>query len=187
MAKLIIALLGPIASGKGVTEKYLCKKYKATSYKFSSPLRSILATLNIEASRENLQNLSYDLRNRFGEDILAKVIANSTILADSEIIVIDGARRLADVSSLLKLPQFRLISITADSKIRYSRVCARNENSGDSSKTLAEFEADERRESEQEIASLSKASHYEITNEADLLSLYRQIDNIFAKIKTYEQ
>lgn len=187
MAKLIIALLGPIASGKGVTEEYICRKYKATSFKFSSPLRSVLNTLNIEASRENLQNLSLDLRNRFGKDLLAKVIASSASLADSEIVVIDGARRLADISSLLKLPEFKLISIKANSKIRYNRVCARNENSGDKTKTLTQFKSDEKRESERDILKLSEISHYEIINESDIGSLYRQIDNIFAKIKTYEQ
>lgn len=187
MAKLIIALVGPIASGKGVAESYICEKYHATSFKFSTPLREVLAILNIEPSRKNLQNLSLDLRNRFGKDLLANTIACSASRSNSEIVVIDGVRRLADISSLLKLPEFKLISIKARSKIRYKRVCARNENTGDDKKTFTQFQDDENQESELGIKEVVEIADYEIINESDLLSLYRQIDNIFAKIKTYEK
>ena len=185
MAKLIIALVGPIASGKGLTQEYISKNYQASSFKFSSPLRSVLDTLQLEPSRENLQHLSLDLRNRFGKDLLAKIIAHSARLAQTDVVVIDGVRRLADISELLNLPEFKLISIEANSNIRHKRVCARNENSGDKDKTLTQFESDEKRESERDIKKLSEISHYKIINEADIDSLYRQIDNIFAKIKTY--
>ncbi len=185
MAKLIIALVGPIASGKGVTEEYISKNYQASSFKFSRPLRSVLEILQLEPSRENLQNLSLDLRNRFGEDLLAKIIARSAKLAQNDIVVIDGVRRLADISELLNHPEFKLISIEANSSVRHQRVCARNENTGDRDKTLAQFESDEKRESERDIKKLSEISHYKIINEDDIASLYRQIDNIFAKIKTY--
>ena len=185
MAKLIIALVGPIASGKGLSEEYICQKYQAKSFKFSSPLRSVLNTLGIEINRENMQNLSSDLRARFGKDLLARTVASFAIKEKAELVVIDGVRRMADISQLSKLDNFKLISIDASSKIRYQRVKMRNENVGDDKKSFKDFITEENRESEREIRSVMEKAHYRIINEADIPSLYRQIDNIFAKINTY--
>jgi len=61
MPKLIIGLVGPLASGKGVVKDYICEKYQAKSYKFSNTIRDVLKRLHIPISRENMQNISVDL------------------------------------------------------------------------------------------------------------------------------
>lgn len=187
MPKLIIGLVGPLASGKGVVKEYLCKKYNAKSYKFSSPIRDILRRIHTVDSRENMQNMSYDLRKRFGEDILAKTIAKDAKEDKSDVIVIDGARRLADITHLQPLPEFKLISIDADIENRFKRVKQRKENPGDSEKTLDEFKADELREAEQEIPKVMAISNYQIDNNSDFSNLYGQIDKIIAKMNSYDK
>ncbi len=178
MAKLIIGLVGPIASGKDVTKKYLEQKYNAKNCKFSTPLRDILNRLFVETSRNNLIDLSTMLRQRYGEDLLAKVIANDASLLDSDIVVIDGVRRPADIEHLSKLPHFKLVKIDADPKIRYERMKLRNENIGDSEKTYDEFMEDHNRETEATIPEVMSKADFSIDNNGTLEDLYRKIDEI---------
>ena len=186
MPKLIIGLVGSLASGKGVAKDYICQKYQAKSYKFSNPIRSVLKRLHIPISRENMQNISLDLRTRFGEDLFAKIIAKDVKEDETDVIVIDGVRRLADIIHLQPLAEFKLISVTADMEIRYQRVKERNENEGDKLKTLEQFQADENRETELTIPKVMAISDYSLDNNGNLEELYRQIDIIFAKITNYE-
>src|SRR3990167_736894 len=54
MAKTILGLVGPIASGKDTVKKYLEKKYSALGCRFSSILRDVLERINLPNSRENM-------------------------------------------------------------------------------------------------------------------------------------
>lgn len=182
MPKAIIGLTGKIASGKEVVKKYLEKKYGATSYKFSGPLRDVLKRLHLPINRENLQDLSLDLRNRFGSDILARVITTDAQEDEHDIVIIDGVRRLDDIKHLHPLPEFLLLSVDADIKTRYERMLLRNENAGDANKTFEQFLEDCNREAEKEIPQAMAAANYQIDNNGDFAALYEQLDKIIAKI-----
>jgi dephospho-CoA kinase len=183
MSKIIIGLVGPLASGKEVVKKYIEENYQAKSYKFSNSLRDILNRIYIPITRENLQNLSLNLRNLFGQDLLAKIITQDAQNDKHDIVIIDGARRLSDISHLQKLDNFKLISIDADLEIRYKRMCERNENEGDNKKTFTEFLEDNNREAEKEIPQVMAAAHFHIDNNQDFNNLYKQINEIMTKIK----
>ena len=73
--KIIIGLVSKIAAGKGTVTKYLQDKYGASAYRFSTMLRDALNRLYVEINRKNMQKLSTILRQNFGEDLMAKVIA----------------------------------------------------------------------------------------------------------------
>jgi len=182
MSKLIIGLVGPLASGKGVVKKYLEDRHGAISYKFSDILRDILNRLNLPASRENLQNLSTNLRSIFGNDILARAMAHDTKKDNQNLVIIDGVRRLADVLPLINDPDFKLVAITADSKLRYERMLLRNENPGDANKTYAEFLVDCEKEADKHIPETMTHANYHLDNNRDLAHLYAQIDNLLIKI-----
>jgi len=183
MPKIILGLVGPLASGKEVSKKYLEEKHGAHSYRFSKMLRDILNRLYLPISRENMQNLSLDLRNRFGSDTFAKVIAEEAKGDAGEIVVIDGVRRLDDIAHLKNIPGFCLVSIDADPEIRYKRMLSRNENSGDSQKTFADFLADGAKEAELEIPTVMKAAKYHLDNNGSLPDLYKQLDALIAQEK----
>ncbi|MGE5425769.1 MAG: hypothetical protein ACM3PZ_01715 [Bacillota bacterium] len=183
MARFVLGFVGRLASGKAVCQKYLGEKYGAKSARFSTPLRDIMDRLYLPATREGLQGLSLDLRNRFGADILSRVIAEDALKNDSEIVVIDGVRRLEDISSLKDIPGFYLISIEADPNTRYERMKQRNENAGDAEKTYPEFLADENREAEQQIPETMAAASFHLDNNGDLENLESQLDNLIEEIK----
>jgi len=183
MPKLILGFVGKLASGKAVCQQYISNKHDAGSAKFSTALRDILNRLYLPISRENMQNLSLDLRTRFGGNILAQVITEDVKNNPHEIVVIDGVRRLDDISSLKDLPNFHLISIDASPEIRYERMKLRNENEGDDKKTFADFEEDGKREAELQIPEVMAAAKFNLDNNGTLDQLYNQIDKILEEIQ----
>lgn len=180
MSKIIIGLVGQIACGKGSVKEYIAKKYNSQDCRFSTPLRDVLKRLDIAESRENLQKLSTILRDGFGEDLLAKVIAFDASKLDSDIVIIDGVRRMADIKYLKDLSNFYLVKIEVDPKIRYERLKARNENKGDSEKTFEQFLADQNNEADREIPSVMESTKWGINNEGTVEDLYKQVDNLLS-------
>jgi len=182
MNKIILGFVGPIASGKGTVCQYLKEKRKANIYRFSTILRDILNRIYVEQSRDNLQNLSLDLRKRFGDDILASTIAEDVGNDSSKIIAVDGVRRNPDIRYLKEMPNFYLVSINADQKTRYERIIKRSENSDDTEKTFEKFQQDEKEEAEQQIAEVAKTAKFKIDNNGSIDKLHEQIEDILKKI-----
>jgi len=183
MAKIILGFVGEIASGKGTATEYLKKKYSAPVYRFSTMLRDVLQRLHLEINRDNLQEISKLLRAKFGQDLMAKVVAKDVEKDSAPAIAIDGVRRIADIKYLKELPGFHLVYLTADEKIRYDRLVKRGENTDDKEKTFAQFQKDQQAEAEQEILATAKTAEFTINNNGTIEKLYQQIDDIIKKIK----
>jgi len=182
MTKIILGLVGSLASGKETTKNYLAKNYKAKDCRFSSILRDAMNRTSIPTSRENIQKFSTILRENFGENLLAKAIANDASKLDADVVVVDGVRRFTDIEHLTKLPNFFLIKIDADPKIRYERMVKRNENEGDNKKTFEEFLNDHDAEADRQIPEVMKSAKYSIDNSGTFEELYKQIDFLLKKI-----
>ena len=183
MSKIILGFAGLMASGKDVSKKYLMEKYGANSYRFSTMLRDILNRLYLPINRENMQNLSTDIRTRFGADTMSRVIAEDVKNDNNDIVVVEGIRRLADISVLKDFPNFYLISIEADSRLRYDRMIKRNENIGDAEKSYEEFMADHKKEAETQTPIVMETAKFKIDNSGTLDDLYKQIDKIIFTIR----
>lgn len=183
MPNIIIGLTGKPVAGKTTIASYLQEKYDAQVFRFSTVLRQILELLGQPITRRELQNLSTLLRQRYGEDVLAKSIALKTDTAASSLVVVDGIRRIMDLKYLQENKNFALIRIVADPEIRFQRLNQRQENADDQQKTLAEFLEDEKQEAEQEISRVMQQARFEIINNSSFNNLYQQIDKI---IKTLQ-
>lgn len=176
MAKKIIGFAGEMVCGKTTAAQYLIEKYGATSYRFSTILRDVADRLHLEHSRSNLATLSTILRENFGQDLLAKAVAQDVAETDAEVIVIDGVRRLEDIRYLSEMPEFALVYINADLNTRYERVTKRRENADDATKTLEEFKEDNAAEAEREIPELKKHARLGIDNMGSLEEFYERLD-----------
>lgn len=183
MSKVIIGLVGQIASGKDITKKYIIQKYGAESVKFSQIVRDILVRLDLPETRENMSATSLGLRNIFGEDIFAKVITNDIKSFDSDIIIVDGVRRMEDIEFLKNLPEFSLVSVDALPEIRYQRMKTRNENPGDAEKTFEDFLNQQLLETEMTIAGVMKEAQYQLTNNTTLEDFQKDIDNLLTELQ----
>lgn len=183
MPKLIIGLVGKIASGKGTIASYLTQKYQAEVFGFSTPLRDVLKRLYQEASRPNMANLSSSLRELFGQDLLSRTITQDLQQAKSDIAVLDGIRRLPDIEGAKKLPNFKLVQVVTEEKHRYERLIKRHQNPDDATKTFEDFLADEQKEADRGIPEIMTLAEYTINNDGDLESLHQRVDELLEKLK----
>lgn len=179
--KKIIGLVGLIACGKGTVAKYIAEKYQAGTYRFSTILRDVLKRIYLPESRDNMINLSETLRQTFGQNILAKVITDDVVNDPKEVIVVEGIRRLEDIEYLKQLPNFTLVEISADPKIRYQRLTARGENSDDETKTYEQFLEDHQKSTEITIPTVIELATEHIFNNGSRDELAQQIDQLLKK------
>lgn len=180
MAKIILGLAGEIACGKGTIARYAAQKYGAKTVRFSTILRDILSCLYLEQSRTNMQILSTVLRQNFGEDLFTKAVARDVEKETSEITVIDGIRRLADISYLENCRKFKLAYIEADVIKCYERLVKRKENFGDGCKSFDDFRRERESESEIQIKNLKEIADFLIDNNGTFEDLYGQTDKILS-------
>lgn len=183
MSKLILGFVGHLASGKDASKKYLEEKYGASSHRFSTMLRDILNRIYVPINRQNLQDLSLDLRNRFGSDTLARVIAEDVNNDTHEVIIIDGIRRMDDIVNLKNVAGFYLISIEAKEQNRFERMKNRNENVGDAKKSFEDFINDGKKEAELEIPLVMSHARFTINNDGSFDDLHKQIDEIIINLQ----
>lgn len=182
MSQYIIGLVGRQGSGKGTVAKILAEKYGAELFRFSAILGDVLDRIAIERTRDNMIKISEALRTSFGEDVLAYAIEKDAINSTSDIVVIDGIRRIDDIAALEPLPQFRLIEISASAKVRYDRMTQRGEKSGENEMTWDEFMAQEQAPTELSIPSVVARAWKTIENDGSAEELAIKIDELVKQL-----
>lgn len=179
--KIILGLAGEMTSGKGTIAKYIVDEYHGSSYRFSDMLRDIACRMHLKENRENLQKISTLFRENFQDNILSSVIAKDVENDSHEIIAIDGVRRLADISDLTKLNNFKLVYIETPIEKCFERITKRGENIDDAKKTFKEFKKDHEEEAESKIRELKEHADYVIDNSGNFEDLYKKIDKIICR------
>ena len=182
MNKTIIGLVGEIASGKDTVAQYLKEKYNSETVGFSKPLRDFLDRLYLPQTRENMVWLGHDLRQRFGEHVLAYAITKEAEAIDKPFICLPNVRTFGDIEFFKKMPNFILVQIFADQKTRYERLIKRSQNSDDQTKTWEQFLADAQLPTEISIREVAKEAKYTIDNNGNFKELYRQVNELIEKI-----
>lgn len=181
--KIIFGVTGEMASGKGVIAKYLNEKYGARTYKYSSLLRELLDTADIDKSRKNLAVLGTKVRQMFGRYAMTDVLIWRVLNSEEEMVVVEGIRHKDEVEAWKRLNNFVLVAVDTDAKIRYERLTSRNENSGDAQKSFEEFAADSELGTEVEIVDTIAAADEKINNNGTLEEFLAQIDALVEKYK----
>jgi dephospho-CoA kinase len=181
MPKVVFGFTGLIASGKGTVAHYMEDTHHASTYRFSTMLRDILDRIYVPQSRDTMIKLSESLRGLFGEDVMAKTMAHDVEKDETQIILVDGIRRLADIEHLKNLPHFVLVEIFADSELRYQRLTQRGENADDASKTYEQFLEDHLRSTEMTIPDVIALARERINNNGTQEDLHRQLDELVKK------
>jgi dephospho-CoA kinase len=183
MNKVILGLAAELAGGKGTVAKYIVENYSGSSYRFSTMLRDILSRIYLPDSRENMQKLSTILRQNFGEDTLAKVMAEDVKKDDHGVVAVDGVRRPADIKYLKEIPGFKLVYIETGIENRFERIRKRGENPDDVTKTLEQFKKDQKGEADAQIRNMKEHADFIVDNNGAFENLYKQIDEIILKIQ----
>lgn len=181
--KIILGLVGEIASGKDTVAAYLKKNYGAETVSFSQPLRDILDRIFLPQTRENMADLGAALRGTFGQDLISKIIASEVKASKKKIIVLPNVRLESDLIYLKKEPGFIMINIETDIKKRFERIKKRGQNADDKNKTWAGFLKDAKLPTEIKIKELAKKCQHKIDNNGTREELKKQVDALVKKIK----
>lgn len=179
--KVIFGFTGLPACGKGTAAKYFEEKYGARTFRFSTMLRDLLDRIYLPQTRDNMIKMSEIIRGTFGEDTMARVIAKDAEQATTDIIVVEGIRRMADIEHLSKLPNFVLVEIFADIEKRLERIRARRENPDDATKTMEQFKADHQRSTELTILDVIKVATEHLDNNGTVEELHKNLENLCLK------
>ncbi len=179
--KLVLVFAGLPGSGKDTCADYLHKKYGADIFSYTTVLNDLVGRLYLEKNRDNLIKMSECVREKFGDDILAKIIAKDIEKSPSNFIVISNARRVSDVKYASALPGYVLIKVVVDIKIRYERVHGRAQRADDHKKTFEEFEAEHQRSTELSIAELAAQATERVNNNGTPAELEKQLDALARK------
>ena len=119
---MIIGLTGKYAAGKGTAANVLMELGYAY-HSLSDILRDELKERGVAESREALLAVGNELRHADGPGALAKRLLPQL---EHGLHLVDSIRNPLEVVELRKLPNFLLIGIDADSKVRFQRLRARN-------------------------------------------------------------
>lgn len=147
---MIIGLTGKNAAGKGEIAAHL-KDKGFVSFSLSNALRDEATSQGLDHSRETLIRLGTEMREKFGNGILAKRIKEKISKLknkDKANFVIDSIRNPGEIKELRKNKDFILVAVHADAKIRFQRLLRRG-RVGDA-KTFEEFLEHENKENNNE-------------------------------------
>lgn len=178
MPNLIIGLVGTAGSGKSHVATCLRERYGGRIFKFSEYLSQVLDILAIPKSRDNLIKLSIALRNEFGENALAYAVARGVMAKGTTLAIVDGIRRVDDVAPLEPLPNFVLVAIDADPRLRFERMKRRGEKAGESLLTWEQFMMEEKAPTEITIPQVIARATVRLTNEGTVAELEKKIDDL---------
>ena len=128
MTKTVLAIVGPMAAGKGTFIEILRKKgFESSST--SDRIREEIIRRGLKITRDYLTEVANDLRSKFGNDILSKRTAEYLGTAKSDYFVIDSIRNPKEIEFFKSQYDMRVVAITADQRIRYERFIERKTNS----------------------------------------------------------
>jgi len=186
VTSIIFGLTGKNASGKGTVAEIL-KEKEFLYHSLSDSLRDELKLLKRDETRENLIDIGNELRKHGGPGVLADKLIPKLNSESNHIV--DSIRNPLEVLSLKKessLRRFFLISVDANAKLRYDRLCSRGRiGDTDSWETFIEQEKQEENNddpSKQQLSKTMKMADFEIDNSGTLEDLKIEVNKIIASL-----
>jgi dephospho-CoA kinase len=183
----IVAFVGLAGAGKSASVDYVTEKGYPKVY-FGGVVLDAMTAAGIELNEENEKQFREELRQKEGNDFVAKrIIKQIHDLIDSgqHRIIADGLYSWTEYKALKhEFPgEFTIVAVVTKKTLRHRRLLTRPV------RPLTQTEADERDYAE--IENLEKggpiaiADHY-IINDGDLEKLYDQIDKTLNEIDFYK-
>ena len=186
LKSIVFGLTGKNASGKGTVAEIL-KKKNFTYHSLSDSLRDELKSLKKEETRENLIDIGNELREKGGPGVLADKLMPKLNSENNHIV--DSIRNPLEVISLRKetlLRRFFLISVDANARLRYDRLCSRGRiGDTDSWEKFVEQEKKEENNDDpnkQQLSRTMEMADYSIDNSGTLEELEAQVNRIISSL-----
>ena len=183
----VIGLVGPTSSGKGtVAQMFRERGYEY--YSLSDRIREELTSRGLPITRQWLQDLGDELRQKFGEAVLAERTVRKINMSEGRKIVIDSIRHPAEARFLKGALKATIVGVDALADIRWRRFQERGRDTN--VKTIEEFLALDARETQEpdepykiDVTGCLKLADFTITNEGTPDDLMNEVGRFFKETK----
>ncbi|MFX1259252.1 MAG: AAA family ATPase [Promethearchaeota archaeon] len=129
---------------------------------------------------ENLGKIAKGLRNKDGEEIIAKKCVELIKTFKSDIIFVDGVRSITEINVFRKFWNFPLIAIDIDEKTRFKRLYDRARS--DDPKTIKDLRERDEREILFGLKDIIENAEYKIKNNSTIEDLQKKTRRIVLEI-----
>ncbi|MEM1535399.1 MAG: AAA family ATPase [Candidatus Pacearchaeota archaeon] len=182
LVKLVIGIIGTIASGKGTVTSYLVKKHKFKRIVMGNLVRAIARSEGIAPTRENLHNLQARYRAKDPGYFIKKAIAKIKASKHNKWVV-DGLRNPEDAHLLKKAFNAKIIFVDAPIALRWER--ARKRRRGKEKEiSLDEFKKIENEENKIFHFNITKRyADFKLMNNTTKEDLWKNTEKILKKLK----
>lgn len=137
MKRIIIGVVGPIASGKGYLADYL-KGRGFFALTLSDRIREEADRRGLPRTRDNLVAIGNEWRHEFGLDILAKK-SLALVTKQTKLIVIEGIRNPGEIAFLKDFWGALIVGVDAPEELRLRLYLERAKLRGEDTATEDEF------------------------------------------------
>ncbi len=180
---MIIGLTGKNCGGKDEVAKFLVSKKGFEHFSLSDMIREECKERGLSIERENLIAVGNELREEFGNGVLAERAISKFRLGYD--FVVSSIRHPAEVQTLRTRRDFFFINVYSDENTRFDRMKKRK-RPGDP-KTFKAFKEMEEREarntgSGQDLEGCIELADLNLVNDSTLEVLYKKVDK---KLKEY--
>lgn len=181
---IIIGITGTIGAGKGTVVDYLVSIYQFRHYSARDLLKEEAIKLGLPLNRDSYTIIANTLRQNHSPSFVIDKLFEAA-KKNGNNAVIESIRTLGEIQSLRLKEHFLLLSVDAQSELRYQRICLRNSETDKIS--YQEFLKNEEREisstdpNKQNLLACIREADEKIINNGNVIELHQQIDKIMQK------
>ena len=173
-----ISFTGLARCGKDTAADYIVKKYGFHKLVMSDELALELAKQGKEDTKMNLALMGQELREKLGDDIVAKMVFEKAKKNEWKKVVFVGPRSISEIEFFKeKIPDFKLVAIKAGEGKRFGR---KSRKDGQTKETF--FERDEHDSTEFELDKVIAMTTHTIENNSTIDEFQRAIDGLMQNI-----
>lgn len=184
----VIGLTGTMGSGKNSVKQIIMQRFSCYHMTLSDVIRGEIEKKKGRLDRTKLQDMGNEMRQKYGNHILA-MLAVEYLPRDKDMIIVDGIRNPGEVEYLKKKfgDDFILVAVDAPTEVRFQRLKERNDPKDP--QTIEEFKAADARDKGkeeppygQQVGACVKMADFKVTNAGTLTQLEQEVAAVMQKI-----
>jgi uridine kinase len=191
--KLVIGIVGAPLAGKETCANlletlFIEDGYSVSRHTFSEILRATLDLWDIPHGRDNEQKMAIimNAETGFGDGALSRAMRRRLMEDTADVTILDGVRWLGDETMIRSLAddgiKTVMVYISADPKVRYARLLARN-RAGEAAATWEKFMQQEQVRTEVDIPSIGSRAEIALENNYDSVENFeRDINRVYESL-----